>query len=296
MQLSVASCRLTNKENNKNNNIMRRILIAAMAGIIISSAIPTMAQRHRHTPTTTVTVTNHSNGKSVDTTAIVAFSDTTSQANDEDSVSVTTPVDDTMDKPSSLSDIMEDALVPIVAIFCLFCLTPLICIGLPIYMVIKTRNQKMRIMEMAIKNGQPIPEGMIRRQSSEATLWSRGIQKIFLGLGIVLLGVFISSKSVMGIGFLVAFYGAGQALIAYTTKKNFAPDILNDSKEILTEGKDVTKEVKEATTKANDAATEVKTEAKEATTEGKEIISECEEIIPDSQDNTFESEEGDKTE
>ena len=42
---------------------------------------------------------------------------------------------------------------------------------------------------------------------------------LFIHGGIVVFSIFIHSRMCTGIGFIIAFYGAGQAVIAWTTKK-----------------------------------------------------------------------------
>ena len=218
---------------------MKKILVAIMAGLIISVAMPTMAQRHRHTPLASVKVDSQTDkdGNTKRSAAIVAFSDTTdteaADSLDEDSLSDAGTYG--WDKPYDLDkigNIMQDAFLPIALVFIMFFLTPVMIIGLIIYFIIKSRKQKIQLAELALKNGQPIPQDMVKNNKvpNDQDLWAKGIKKIFIGIGIVVMAIFISSGLLKGIGFLVAFYGAGQAVIAWTTKKNIAPS--NSPKEI----------------------------------------------------------------
>lgn len=207
---------------------MKKILVAIMAGLVISAAMPTMAQRHRHTPMATVKVDSKTDkdGNTKSSTAIVAFSDTadvdTADMADEDSLFDAGT--NGWDKPTNmeaLSDIMESAFLPIAIVFIMFCLAPVLIIGLIIYFIIKSRKQKIQLAELALKNGQPIPQDITKnnKQPNDQGLWEKGVKKMFLGIGIVVFSIFIHSRMCTGIGFIIAFYGAGQAVIAWTTKK-----------------------------------------------------------------------------
>ena len=210
---------------------MKKSFIALMAGLLLSATLPTMAQHHRHTPNASVMMNQKTdkNGNTRSSMAIVAYSDTT----DVDTADVDTADVDDADTVNTvwgngddsvwnkLSDIMQGALVPIAIIFIMFFLAPVMIIGLIIYFIIKSRRQKMELAEMAIKNGQPIPQELIKQTAPKnEDLWTKGVKKIFLGVGLIILFLFMHSQTLVGVGFLVAIYGCGQAFIAWTTNKN----------------------------------------------------------------------------
>lgn len=229
---------------------MKRILVAIMTGLVLSATIPSMAQHHRHTPAASMTVKKAQNvKKSADTAAIVAFSDTTSNDADVDSVNDTRTAG--WDKPydmDKVADIMEDAFLPIAQVFIIFFLAPVMIIALIIYFIIKSRKQKIQLAEMALKNGQSIPADILRNNIAKgntpqnADLWSKGILKICLGMGIVMMGIFISMQLLKGIGFIVVFYGAGQAIIGWTTRKGIVPNNNKERTSYTEEKIDATKE------------------------------------------------------
>lgn len=204
---------------------MKKILIALTAGLILSATLPAMAQRHRHTPQASITVNTKSdkNGNTQKSTAIVAYSDTA----DVDTAAVDTasidPDDDWNEANTMMGDIkdmLQGAFMPIASIFIMFFLSPVMIIGLIIYFIIKSRNQKLKLAEMAIKNGQPIPQDITRQAvHKDEDLWAKGVKKIFLGIGLAVLSLFMHSSTLVGFGFFVAIYGCGQAFIAYTNKK-----------------------------------------------------------------------------
>lgn len=200
-----------------------------MAGLALSATLPTMAFSHKkYTPSASVTMNQKTdkNGNTKSSMAIVAYSDTADvDTADVDTADVDNIADDAFGQGGNspwayLGDIMESAFMPIAIIFIMFFLAPVIIIGLIVYLIIKSRRQKIELAEMAIRNGQPIPQDLIRQAApKDEGLWAKGLKKIFLGVGLVVLFAFMHSSTLIGVGFLVMIYGCGQAFIAYTAKK-----------------------------------------------------------------------------
>ncbi|WP_297249399.1 DUF6249 domain-containing protein [uncultured Prevotella sp.] len=210
---------------------MKRILVTMMAGLVLAASVPVMAQKHRHTPVTTVKVNSQTddNGNTKNATAVVAFSDTTSvDSTDTDSIYDAGTYG--WDKPydiGALADLMHSAFMPVAIVFIMFFLAPVIIIGLIIYFVLKSRKQKIQLAELALKNGQPIPQEVVKpKVTKNEDLWAKGLKKVFFGAGLVVFSLFIDSSFFTGFGFALAFYGVGQAVIAWTTKKKIAPDYM----------------------------------------------------------------------
>lgn len=220
----------------KNDKDMKKILAALMAGMILTGSLPATAQHHRHTPLASVKATQQTDkdGNTKASAAIVAYSDTTSvDSADVDTVGFN---DDAAtqgwDEPydiDGLAKLMGNAFVPIALVFIMFFLAPVMIIALIIYFIIKSRKQKIQLAELALKNGQPIPQEVAQSkpQPNDQALWEKGVKRMFIGIGIVIFAIFIHSSLFKGIGFLVTFYGAGLAVVAWTTKKKIAPTANN---------------------------------------------------------------------
>ncbi len=215
---------------------MKKILAALMAGMILTGTLPATAQHHRHTPLASVKATQQTdeNGNTKASAAIVAYSDTASvDSADVDTVGFDADAGTQgWDEPydiDGLAKLMGNAFVPIAIIFIMFFLAPVMIIALIIYFVIKSRKQKIQLAELALKNGQPIPQevAQTKPQPNDQALWGKGVKRMFIGIGIVIFAIFIHSSMFMGIGFLVAFYGAGLAVVAWTTKEKTAPTANN---------------------------------------------------------------------
>lgn len=204
---------------------MKRILITLMIGMTLTTAVPSMARHNSRTVTNRITASRNAadkNAKKDSATAIVAFSDTTDNNSEADEDSMLTTVNVPTDSQMKmLQGIMGDAMLPVAIVFIMFFLAPVAIIALIIYFIIKSRNQKIKMAEIAMKNGQQIPNS-ITRQNTPANqyLWAKGMKKIFLGIALAVMFLIMGFDSLWGIGIFIAIIGAGQCVIAKTTKSN----------------------------------------------------------------------------
>ena len=181
------------------------------------------AQKHRHTPRTEqVSDTVKHNPD-----AIEAFSDTTAAKNnadfedDDDNYTtryqVRTPVDDASDVMDKIFGGLGIAMIiPILAIVIFGLLLPLIILFTVLYFVNRNRRDKYRLAEMAIKNGQPIPDELLKevKDDWDSNGYNAGIRQMFTGVGLaIFLGIILDELGI-GIGALVFFIGLGKWYIA----------------------------------------------------------------------------------
>lgn len=140
----------------------------------LSAALPTMA-RHGNRTSATNSVVRHKNAdagaKKDSATAIVAFSDTTDTDDQDaapDSVMNYTKIH------SNMSDVAkQDAIIPITIVFIICFLAPVAIIGLVIYLIVKSRNQKLKLAEMAIKADSRYPTSRQRTKFHATTTCGR---------------------------------------------------------------------------------------------------------------------------
>ncbi len=215
----------SNRQMDQKTKSMRKYLIAILLSAVLFTTSDIQAQKHRHHPQV-VNVTS-----TPDTAGIEAYSDTTSI--DTAGTTVTIPHDSDWDDDGfyvdhiSLNDV-KDLLgigvggtligIAVMLLIALISLAPFILIIFIIYQIFKNRRQRYQLAEKAMESGQQIPEELVRteRQSDEY-LWKKGIKNIFLGIGIAVMCYCLGAKPMAGIGWLVTFYGIGQALIAKTS-------------------------------------------------------------------------------
>lgn len=203
---------------------MKKYLIAIAMVLTLSSNATATAQKHRHTPRTEqVSDTVKHNPD-----AIEAFSDTTaakSNANadfddDDDSYTryqVRTPVDDASEVMDKIFGGLGIAMIiPILAIVIFGLLLPLIILFTVLYFVNRNRRDKYRLAEMAIKNGQPIPDELLKevKDDWDSNGYNAGIRQMFTGVGLAIFLGLILDELGIGIGALVFFIGLGKWYIA----------------------------------------------------------------------------------
>lgn len=105
-------------------------------------------------------------------------------------------------------------------------ITIIIVCGLPLFIVsatlwfrYKNKQAKYRLAAEALAAGQSIPKELFKETDRHHEILSKGIRNIFLGIGLgVFFWVISEEAGLAAIGFLVFCMGAGQVLIAYTTR------------------------------------------------------------------------------
>ena len=180
------------------------------------------SQKHRHTPRTAQVDSTKNNQD-----AIEAFSDTTSTADADDAeddkyishrhrTTYTTSSD-----VHELKEVMEGVggifgpmmAVGIVTIVVIFFLLPLLIIIAIFYFVNKNRKERYKLAQMAIQNGQPIPDDILKNQTSSSMSgndYQTGVRQMFTGVGLAIFLGIIIGKVGIGIGALVFFIGLGK--------------------------------------------------------------------------------------
>lgn len=198
------------------------MLMALTAGMTTATAQPT------GNDSTAVTAVE---ADSTTQDEVEAFSDTT-QTDTSGVVSVTQvggsnfPFDDEdfVTADTILKDFDFSALAGmgfvLLILLILFVLAPVLIIGIILYFVYKNRKQRMRLAEMAIKNGQPIPQELVETPKPvDDDLRAKGIRQVALGVGLTcFLGWFVGDVGA-GIGILVLCIGLGNLIIARNAKK-----------------------------------------------------------------------------
>ena len=197
------------------------------------------SQKHRHTPRTEQVDSTKNNQD-----AIEAFSDTTSADSEdaEDDQYITHRHRTTYSTSSDvkeLKEVMEGVggifgpmlAVGIVAFVVIFFLLPLLIIVTIIYFVNKNRKERYKLAQMAIQNGQPIPDDILKNQTSSSMSgndYQTGVRQMFTGAGLAIFLGLLIGKIGVGIGALVFFIGLGKWYIARQSG-NTGNDPLNNN-------------------------------------------------------------------
>ena len=218
---------------------MKKYLIAITMLLALSLNAEAASQKHRHSART----------EQVDSTkdkqdAIEAFSDTTSSAASEDAeddqyishrhrTTYTTSSD-----VQEFKEVMEGVggvvgpmmAVGMVAFIVIFFLLPLLIIVTIIYFVNKNRKERYKLAQMAIQNGQPIPDDILKSKVSSSSGdndYQTGVRQMFTGVGLAIFLGLIIGKVGIGIGALVFFIGLGKWFIYRQNNNTGNDDFLN---------------------------------------------------------------------
>ena len=218
---------------------MKQYLIAIAMMLALSLNAEAASQKHRHSART----------EQVDSTkdkqdAIEAFSDTTSSASEdaEDDKYIshrhrtTYSTSSDVQELKDVMDVVGNGLLPsmitgAVIVFILFLLAPLLIIIVIFYFVNKNRRERYKLAQMAIQNGQPIPDDILKGQtvhSSKGGDYQTGMLQMFTGVGLAIFLGLIIGKIGFGIGALVFFIGLGKWFIARQSG-NTGNDPLNNN-------------------------------------------------------------------
>ena len=204
---------------------MKQYLIAIALMLALSLNAEAASQKHRHTARTEQVDSTKNNQD-----AIEAFSDTTSSSKEdaEDDQYITHRHRTTYTTSSDvkeLKEVMESVggifgpmlAVGIVAFVVIFFLLPLLIIVTIIYFVNKNRKERYKLAQMAIQNGQPIPDDILKDKAMsglKGSDYQTGVRQMFTGVGLAIFLGIIIGKVGIGIGALVFFIGLGKWFIA----------------------------------------------------------------------------------
>ncbi len=218
---------------------MKKYLIAITMMLALGWNTQAASQKHRHTPRTEQVDSTKNNQD-----AIEAFSDTTSADSEdaEDDQYITHRHRTTYTTSSDvkeLKEVMEGVggifgpmlAVGIVAFVVIFFLLPLLIIVTIIYFVNKNRKERYKLAQMAIQNGQPIPDDILKNQTSSSMSgndYQTGVRQMFTGAGLAIFLGLLIGKIGVGIGALVFFIGLGKWYIARQSG-NTGNDPLNNN-------------------------------------------------------------------
>ena len=214
---------------------MKKVLIVLTMMLALGMSVQAASQKHRHTPrgTELVDTSKHSSG-------VDAFSDTTSidsayNSSFDDDWDSDDPIEKGVGKmlENMFSDtgLFSGMVIAIVAIVIIFLLAPILIILLIFYFVNKNRKEKMKLAQMAMEKGQPIPENLLNNQPDElGDEYQKGMRQCFVGVGLMIFLWYAAGSIGFGIGALVFCIGLGKVFAAKSVgRKNH--DIDNNLKQ-----------------------------------------------------------------
>jgi hypothetical protein len=215
---------------------MKKVLLTGALLMTLSMSMQTMAQKHRHTPQqelldstskdaievfsdTTSTDTATSNKRKVTvTTRTSPWSSrtTTYEVDDDDFGSIVHSVFSNMDRKD-----LGGMLFVLCVLFILFVLAPVLIIIALFYFINKNRKDKMRLAQMAVQQGQPIPDQLLDdKRLLGGDDYQKGLRQCFVGVGLMIFLGYAAGEVGFGVGALVFCIGLGKIVAAKMSNNN----------------------------------------------------------------------------
>lgn len=192
--------------------------------LALGTGAETVAQNHRHTP--------RQQAELVDTAkqnAVEVYSDTTSAAGSQAAMDDWEQADDDSSKDVKMKDVLLNSMGKIQMEFVfvlgilliIFVIAPVCIIITLFYFINKNRAQKMKLAEMAMQKGQPIPEKLLEDKVNTVTdEYQKGLRQCFVGVGLMIFLGLVADEVGFGIGALVFCIGLGKLVAAKMAEKN----------------------------------------------------------------------------
>lgn len=221
--------------------------------LTIGMGVQAAGQKHRHTPQAELVDSTSKNAVEVysDTTSTDTANSSSTVTKRKGTVTVTYPtspwssrsttyeVDDD-DAENIITNLFNDMdhkdLMGMFFVLCVllivFVLAPVLIIIALFYFINKNRKQKMKLAQMAMQQGQPIPDQLLKEQSPVGDEeYKSGLRQCFVGVGLMIFLWFAAGEVGFGIGALVFCIGLGKVIVAKSTasKNNF--DMTHENKD-----------------------------------------------------------------
>ncbi len=225
---------------------MKKVLILMTLVLALTMGVQAAGQKHRHTP----------QQEQVD--SVVAYSDTTGTDSVTKTysrkVTVTTRTSPwstrtttyDMDEDDDFSDFMFGSVMKnmdrgilgmffaLCVLLTLFVIAPVAIIIALFYFINKNRKQKLKLAQMAMQQGQPIPNQLFEEKPANADEeYQKGMRQCFVGVGLMVFLGYAAGNVGFGIGALVFCIGLGKVFASRTARKNETMnETLNNSNNI----------------------------------------------------------------
>ena len=201
---------------------MKKTLVTMMMLMALLMGTEAMAQNHRHTPRAQEELVDTTKQGAIevfcDTTTVAdsAFSSTDSWDDDEEYYHSTLK---TLVGDMSSKDLTGIAII-LGGLFILFVLAPVLIIIALFYFINKNRRDRIKLAQMAVQQGQPIPEQLLEdKQETVNDEYQKGLRQCFVGVGLMIFLGLTAEEVGFGIGALVFCIGLGKIVAAKTAEK-----------------------------------------------------------------------------
>ena len=215
---------------------MKKVLITLTLLLTLGMTTEMVAQKHRHTPQATELV------DSTNKDAVEVYSDTTSASttvadtdfDDDDWTrdahsNPATIMDHMLDNVAEGSSEIAGMFFVLAVLLIIFVVSPVFIIIALFYFINKNRKDKMRLAQMAMQQGQPIPDKLLEEQvGSGDEDFKKGMRQCFIGVGLMIFLGFAAGTIGFGVGALVFCIGLGKIVAVKMAQKNDNWNMNND--------------------------------------------------------------------
>ena len=222
---------------------MKKVLFTMALLLTLTVGVQAAGQKHRHTPQQELADSAVKGG-------VVAYSDTTSSDTtvrvSKGQVTVSTPMgtqswDYDVDDEDvgnvihrAFSEMRGKDLAGIILVLgvllIIFVLAHVLIIIALFYFISRNRKEKMRLAQMAVQQGQPIPDQLLDdRQQDVDVEYQKGMRQCFVGVGLMVFLGYAAGQVGFGIGALVFCIGLGKVFASRTARKSGNRDYYNDN-------------------------------------------------------------------
>ncbi len=214
---------------------MKQVLLTLAMLLTLSMGLQAAGQKHRHTPqeeladstskdavevysdTTSVDTVYHSSKSQVTVTTRTSPWSTKSMTYDVDDDFFSNLMQDVFGEVGPTS--MASMFFGLAVLFLLFVLAPVIILIVIFYFINKNRKEKIRLAQMAVQQGQPIPDKLLDDSTSVNDEYQKGLRQCFVGVGLMIFLGLTAKEVGFGIGALVFCIGLGKIVAAKMAEK-----------------------------------------------------------------------------
>ena len=228
---------------------MKNVLMTMTLLVSLSLGMQAASQQHRHTPrdqqelvdsTSKDAVEVYSDTSSIDTAKSAKGTVTVTTHNTPWSSTSTSYEFEGDDVGSIIHHLFSsmDAkdltgiILVLGVLFIIFVLAPVLIIIALFYFINKNRKQKLKLAQMAMQQGQPIPEQLLN-EGKDSTLdddYQKGMRQCFVGVGLMIFLGYAAGNVGFGIGALVFCIGLGKVFASRTAqRKNDKNDLIQNN-------------------------------------------------------------------
>ena len=223
---------------------MKKVLITLTMLLTLGMGVQAAAQKHRHTPQPPTELVDSTNKDAVE-----VYSDTTSTdtavTKHKGKVTVTYPTSPWSSNTTTYEVDDEDfgsvirnafsgmrgkdlagIIMVLGVLLIIFVLAPVLIIIVLFYFINKNRKQKMKLAQMAMQQGQPIPDQLLEDKPLDSDdEYQKGMRQCFVGVGLMVFLGYAAGSVGFGIGALVFCIGLGKVFASRTARRNNDRDL-----------------------------------------------------------------------